>query len=43
MKVEQLIQKRTLDWIKEVQNLGAGEVVINCMNQDGMRKGYDLE
>ena len=36
-------KKRTLDWIEEVQNLGAGELVINCMNQDGMRKGYDLE
>ena len=36
-------KKRTLDWIKEVQNLGAGELVINCMNQDGMRKGYDLK
>ena len=36
-------KKRTLDWIKDVQNLGAGELVINCMNQDGMRKGYDLK
>ena len=22
---------------------GAGEIVLNCMNQDGVRKGYDLE
>ena len=22
---------------------GAGEIVLNCMNQDGMRQGYDLE
>jgi cyclase len=21
--------------------LGAGEIVLNCMNQDGVRKGYD--
>ncbi|HVZ66479.1 MAG TPA: imidazole glycerol phosphate synthase subunit HisF [Lacunisphaera sp.] len=33
---------RTLDWIREAQRLGAGEVVLNCMNQDGMRRGYDL-
>ena len=33
---------RTLDWAAEVQKLGAGEVVLNCMNQDGMRQGYDL-
>jgi cyclase len=34
---------RTLDWVREVQNLGAGEIVLNCMNQDGVRQGYDLE
>jgi imidazole glycerol-phosphate synthase subunit HisF len=33
---------RTLDWAAEVQKLGAGEVVVNCMNQDGVRRGYDL-
>jgi cyclase len=26
-----------------VEKLGAGEIVLNCMNQDGVRKGYDLE
>ena len=33
---------RTVDWAHEVQRLGAGEVVLNCMNQDGVRRGYDL-
>ncbi|WP_333797550.1 imidazole glycerol phosphate synthase subunit HisF [Rheinheimera sp.] len=33
---------QTLDWVKEVQRLGAGEIVLNCMNQDGVRQGYDL-
>lgn len=33
---------RTLDWALEVQKRGAGEIVLNCMNQDGTRKGYDL-
>lgn len=33
---------RTLDWAAEAQKLGAGEVVLNCMNQDGVRRGYDL-
>lgn len=32
----------TLDWLKRVQELGAGEIVLNCMNQDGVRQGYDL-
>ena len=35
--------RRTLDWIAEAQDRGAGEVVLNCMNQDGVRKGYDLD
>lgn len=32
----------TFDWIKKVVSLGAGEVVLNCMNQDGVRQGYDI-
>ncbi|OOF50961.1 imidazole glycerol phosphate synthase subunit HisF [Rodentibacter genomosp. 1] len=32
-----------LDWVQEVQKYGAGEIVLNMMNQDGVRKGYDLE
>mgnify|MGYP006148390039 FL=1 len=33
---------QTLDWLKRVQELGAGEIVLNCMNQDGVRQGYDI-
>lgn len=33
---------RTVEWAREAQRLGAGEVVLNCMNQDGVRAGYDL-
>lgn len=32
----------TLDWVREVQERGAGEVVLNCMASDGVRLGYDL-
>ena len=35
--------RETADWVQEVQQRGAGEIVLNCMNQDGVRKGYDLE
>lgn len=35
--------RRTEDWVREVQNLGAGEIVLNCMNQDGMKNGYDIK
>ncbi|MGL4860164.1 MAG: imidazole glycerol phosphate synthase subunit HisF, partial [Enterobacteriaceae bacterium] len=33
----------TLAWVEEVQRLGAGEIVLNVMNQDGVRQGYDIE
>jgi cyclase len=36
-------QRLTLDWLVEIQNRGAGEIVLNCMNQDGVRNGYDIE
>jgi cyclase len=35
--------KRTLDWIAEAQERGAGEIVLNCMGSDGAKTGYDLE
>lgn len=38
----QQTQWQTKDWIAEVQQRGAGEIVLNCMNQDGVRKGYDI-
>ncbi|MBM2609056.1 imidazole glycerol phosphate synthase subunit HisF [Pasteurella multocida] len=31
-----------LGWVKEVQQRGAGEIVLNMMNQDGVRQGYDI-
>lgn len=35
-------QWTTEEWIQEVQTRGAGEIVLNMMNQDGMKNGYDL-
>lgn len=35
--------RATLDWVRDVQVLGAGEVVLNCMGSDGVRRGYDIE
>jgi len=34
-------ERDTLAWIHEGQERGIGEVVLNCMNQDGVRCGYD--
>ena len=38
----QALARRTLDWIAEAQELGAGEIVLNCMAADGARSGYDI-
>jgi cyclase len=35
--------KLTMDWLQEVVDRGAGEVVLNCMSCDGTRAGYDIE
>ena len=34
--------RSTLEWVAEVIKRGAGEIVLNCMNQDGVRQGYDI-
>lgn len=34
--------RKTLDWIVEAQRRGAGEIVLNCMDRDGTRDGYDI-
>jgi cyclase len=36
------LSRRTLDWLRDAQALGAGEIVLNCMASDGVRQGYDL-
>ena len=35
--------RTTLEWVREVQDRGAGEIVLNCMASDGVKRGYDLE
>lgn len=35
--------RRTLDWVAEALDRGAGEIVLNCMDQDGVRDGYDID
>lgn len=37
------LARRTLDWVVEAQQRGAGEIVLNCMGSDGVRSGYDIE
>jgi imidazole glycerol-phosphate synthase subunit HisF len=35
--------KDPVDFAKQAENLGAGEIVINSIDQDGMMKGYDIK
>lgn len=32
---------RTLDWVKKVEELGAGELLVTSMDYDGMQQGFD--
>ncbi len=32
-----------VDWARQVVELGAGEIVLTCMDADGTKNGYDLE
>ncbi|MGC4032241.1 MAG: imidazole glycerol phosphate synthase subunit HisF [Tepidisphaeraceae bacterium] len=32
-----------MDWVKQAEALGAGEIVLNVMNADGTKQGYDNE
>jgi cyclase len=32
-----------IEWVKRVQELGAGEICLNSIDADGVKNGYDLE
>ena len=32
-----------VSWARQVEELGAGEIVLTCMDADGTKDGYDLE
>jgi cyclase len=35
--------RRTVDWAREAQERGAGEILLTAIDADGTREGYDLE
>jgi len=35
--------KNALEWIKEVEKRGAGEILLTSMDQDGTKEGFDIE
>ncbi|HNP18594.1 MAG TPA: imidazole glycerol phosphate synthase subunit HisF [Fulvivirga sp.] len=34
---------KTIDWAKEVESLGAGEILLTSMNNDGTKSGFALD
>ena len=38
-----LVSNNLIDYIKRIENLGAGELLINSIDQDGSLKGYDFQ
>lgn len=34
---------KTLDWVKQVEELGAGEILLTSMNNDGTKSGFALD
>lgn len=35
--------RRTVDWAKEVEQLGAGEILLTSMNNDGTKSGFAID
>ncbi len=35
--------KNVMDYVREVEKLGAGEILLTSMDRDGTKKGYDLD
>jgi len=34
---------KTMDWVKQVENLGAGEILLTSMNNDGTKAGFAID
>lgn len=39
---QQRVDKTAAEWAKEVEELGAGEILLTSINADGEKSGYDL-
>ena len=38
-----LIKINSIDWAQKVQDYGAGEIILTSVNNEGLKKGFDLE
>lgn len=37
------MQRDLIDWAREVERLGAGEICLNSIDTDGVKGGFDIE
>lgn len=35
--------RKVIDWVKELESRGAGEILLTSIDRDGTMEGYDLE
>ena len=35
--------KNVIDWVKEVESRGAGEIFLQCVDRDGRQNGFDIK
>ena len=40
---KKLTEKEAISWAKEVERLGAGEILLNSIDADGTKAGFDIE
>lgn len=38
-----LIKIDPVSWAKKVQDFGAGEIILTCINNEGLKKGFDIK
>ena len=42
-ELRELVDLDALQWAKQVEKLGAGEILLTSMDADGTKDGYDIE
>ncbi len=43
MVVKRWTNIKVYDWVQQVEQLGAGELLVTSMGHDGMKQGFDIE
>ena len=38
-----MTERSAVEWAQQVEELGAGEILLTSMDRDGTRDGYDIE